>query len=531
MDAMINQHLCSFNETRLAETLLAAARRSLPVVERVLDAHGNETLESYLSALVEGPQSTPPAMDDLLDWLRTALDPLLGQTSARAAVDDLARSPVVLTASHHGVDSISQSFQGNLLFALHSWRRAGPEKAIWIFSCGNIPLNNSEYPRGLLFYSLRPESDSLTTKFPIFPDRLKRCMVSAAPALDVKTIARADLRLDRLVHAGGISPQVARLLRQVLREDYGDLSVLALSNYSEQSLLLNRRIWQRLFAGSAGSHSVVYFELERAVSAMLMRDLVRADSLVGCVLFDRVLRENVLHQLDGQRGCWHLAKLARNPDFSCGDVRSPHGCGTVFFWGVDEHKRRVPLHLKADCSGGDALFGFDDQGRAFEVNFTPKALLNALQKGRLLPSLFTCFVTLSFARGLVCVGGYFQAEYLPIMQQRLMRALTETAGYANLLPLVGRAQTSKYLSGMLAVMARAGEGWLMPAGPLEIIAGGGISADEVEKIMRLTVREAHLAGLFETLPDALPPHLRPPGWEQQLARDCCALLGAKVVVK
>lgn len=530
-DAMSIQHLRSTGEACLAESLFAAARLNLPVVDRVLSAHGDETLSSYLTGLVEGYKPPAEAMVDLLDWLRAALDPLLGQSDACAAVDDLAASPTVLTASHHGVDSISQSFQGNLLFALNRWRQAGRQKTIWIFSCGNIPLNNSEYPRGLLCYHLRPESDCLTRKFPIFPDRLKRCMVSLAPALDAGMIARAELQLNRLIAAGGISPQTANQLCRVLREDYADPSVLALANYSEQSVLLNRRIWRRLFDGTAGSHNVVYCELEKAAGAMLMRDLDKADSLARCVLFDRALRENVLHQLDGQRGCWQLAKLARSLEPSHGGGKAPHGCGSVFFWGVDERKRRVPLHLTAGCAGGEALVGRDDRGRAFQLRFTPKALVDALQQGRLLPSLFTCFVTLSFARGLVCVGGYFQAEYLPIMQRGLMQALAETAGYGGLPAVVGRTPTDKYLSGMQAVMTRAGKGRLAPAGPLEIIAGGGLSGEEVEKIMHLTVREAHLAGLFETAPDAAPPRLRPPGWEKQLARDCHLLLGHKVVVK
>lgn len=527
---MVNRELQLKAESCLAERLLAGARRSLPVIDRVLGEQGNETLDSYLSSLEEGPTAAYQTRDDLLDWLRTALDPLLGKALTRSAIHDLACSPTVLTAGHHGVDSIAQSFQNNLLFALHRRRRYGPEKTIWIFSCGNIPLNNSEYPRGLLYYHLHPESDRLTMKFPIFPDRLKRCMVSVAPALDLNTIARAELRLNRLVAAGQIPQQTAGLLHRVLREDYGDTSILALADYSEQSLFLNRRIWKRLFVESADSPNVVYFELEKVVGAMLIRDLLKADSLVRCILFDRVLRESVLHQLDGRKGCWHLAEQARKRDLSCRDVRPSRGFGTVFFWGVDERRRRVPLHLKTGCAGNEVLSGIDDQGRAFQVDFTPQDLVDALRKRRLLPSLFSCFVTLSFARGLVCIGGYFQAEYLPIMQRGLMRALAETAGYRHILPLVGGVPAGKYLSGMQAVMVRADNTHLIPAGPLQIIAGGGISTEE-EQILRLTVREAHLAGLFETAPDAFRPDLLPKGWQKQLARDCHELLGRRVVVK
>lgn len=518
-------------EDCLAESLLAVARRNLPVIDRALAAQGDETLGSYVTGLVEGPRRGYQAMDDLLDWLRAALAPLLGEAAAHDAVHDLGSSPTVLTASHHGVDSSSQSFQGNLLFAVNRWLRAGAQRTIWVFSCGNIPLNNSGYPRGLLFYRLCPESVCLTMKFPIFPDRLKRSMVSVVCALDSQMITRAELQLARMIRLGEIPMRLAAPLHQLLREDYGEPFILSLPTYSEQSLLLNRRIWKKLFAGAAGSHRVVYFELEKAVSAMLMRDLMSAESLMGSVLFDPKLRENVLCELDGRRGCWHLEKLARDLNLSCHERRRLKGFGTVFFWGVDEHNRRVPLCLKSDGEKGEVLFGLDDQGRTFQVAFTPKALLDALQNRLLLPSLFTCFATLSFARGLVCIGGYFQAEYLPAMQQGLMRALAKTQGYESMTPMIGQVPTGKYLSGMQAVMVRADEGCLIPAGPLDIMAGGGISGGDVEQMLRLTVREALLAGLFETVPDGVPAERRPKGWEKQLARDCWVLLGDKVVVK
>ena len=80
-------------------------------------------------------------------------------------------------------------------------------------------------------------------------------------------------------------------------------------------------------------------------------------------------------------------------------------------------------------------------------------------------------------------------------------------------------------------MALIGEHYLVPAGPLEIIAGGGITRRDIEKMLSLTVREAHLAALFETLPDAISPTRLPTGWKKQLAADSLRLLKGKVVVK
>jgi hypothetical protein len=157
--------------------------------------------------------------------------------------------------------------------------------------------------------------------------------------------------------------------------------------------------------------------------------------------------------------------------------------------------------------------------------------LHGLRKSTLLPSLFTCFLVLSFARGLVCIGGCFQCEYLPIIQQGVVTALQKTTGYDDIARLVARVPTNCYLDSMLAVMTRTDDGLLIPAGPVEIIAGGGITKDDIEKMLSLTVRETHLADMFDTVPDAVDLELCPPGWRKHLAADCSRLLEGKIVVK
>jgi len=152
-----------------------------------------------------------------------------------------------------------------------------------------------------------------------------------------------------------------------------------------------------------------------------------------------------------------------------------------------------------------------------------------LDRRRLLPALFTCFLATAFARGLVCLGGYYQTVYLPRMQAGLRSAL-EAAADRETAARVAAVPTGRYLSGMLGVMVRHG-GDLFPAGPVEIAAGGGLTGDDLARLSALTFRQAHVAGLFDTLPDVVAPADRPPGWAATLARACATELGAAVVVK
>ncbi len=86
-----------------------------------------------------------------------------------------------------------------------------------------------------------------------------------------------------------------------------------------------------------------------------------------------------------------------------------------------------------------------------------------------------------------------------------------------------------YLSGMLAVIVITEDGCLVPA--CRNHCRRGVNTDDIEQILTLTVREAHMAGLFETVPDAVPHKLRPSGWKKRLAADCYQLLKGKIVTK
>lgn len=513
----------------LAEKFLEITRRNLPVVDYALAQHGSTSLSAYVEGLIDEPKPAYQSRSDLLGVIRRLAEPLLGESVAKQAVSDLEVSPLVLTANHHGVDSLAQSFQGNLIFSLSALSSRRPSnKTIIIFSCGSIPLNNFEYPRGLLLYHLEAGHQGLVRRFPIFPERLKRCMVGVTAGFDDAMITRAEQTLAKMLKEARLSAHIESSLRQLLREDYLAPSVIRLPRYSDQSVVLNHRIWRRLFSGPVAAPAMVNLEFEKIVAGLLTFDLWNQQSLAHRALFDPSLRNRVVAELDGMKGCWKLEKLAARLVSSGIQPDASQGCGTLFFWGVDSALRRIPLTL---TNRGKLLCGVDDRGRSFEMPFIPKKIMEGIERGRLLPSLFTCYLTLSFARGVVCAGGYFQAEYLPAMQQGLVRALARTSGYQELSHFVARVPANRYLSGMLGLMTRVDGDCLIPVGPVEVLAAGGITHQDIERLSRVTLRDAHLAGLFETAFDAVPCSMRPPGWETQLAKDCCALLKNRVVLK
>lgn len=519
-----------------AEDYLDSVCQSLPVVNQVIGKYGDTLLSEYLQKRILTIKPSYQPRDDLLEVVYRYAAPLLGNAVARRAASDLARYPVVLTANHHGVDYFSQSMQGSLIFSLNTITGAISATTILIFSFGNIPLNNSTYPRGLLLYHVHPtQLETLPKRLPLFPDKLKRCMVSVTPAFDQMMVHRAEERFDNMIYDGQISPKLAEPLHEIFREDYCEASVITLPTYSQQAVMLNNRIWKRLFSELSTVPEMVYLESEKIARALLESDLSNPKSLAWSVMFDPILREFILKKLDGVRGCWNLKGLAQRLRLkNLSEAQREEildGCGTVFFWGIDPTGRRIPLHLQTEGSHTVLLRGIDDYNNIWEFPYTPEAIISKLQENKLLSSLFTCFLTLSFARGLVCVGGCLQGEYLLEMQRGLVSALQNIPRYQDVALFVAQVPTDHYQDCMLAVMCKADGGYLIPAGPVEIIAGGGITRNNVEQMLSLTVREAHLAGLLETEMNFTLPTLRIPDRKTQLAADCFKLLGKKIVIK
>jgi len=323
-------------------------------------------------------------------------------------------------------------------------------------------------------------------------------------------------------------------VHKIFKENYCAPSVLDLPDYSQQSVVLNNTIWKRFFPQHPSATDIVYLELEKIVSALLAKDLLNSDSLASRVMFDPALRERILDALDGAKACWERKKLVlrlRRNLLNSQSHKTVSGCGTIFFWGINNSGKRIPLYLAPEVLKGGRFRGVDDRGDTFEMPYTPEAIIEGLDDKKLLPSLFTCFLVVAFARGLACTGGYFQGEYLPAMQRGIVRAFKESGDYHRLGQLVSQVPTGVYLSGMLAMMTRIQEDRLIPAGPAEIIAGGGITSNDIEQMRSMTVRDAHLAALFETVPDIAPAGLDAQDWKRQLAEDCCRLLEDKAVVK
>ncbi|MDJ0777394.1 MAG: hypothetical protein QNJ85_06000 [Gammaproteobacteria bacterium] len=503
---------------------LASIRSQLPAVDALITRHQGTRLSHYVGGL---GKRRPPALQCKRDFIaevarQTAA--ALGPSIGAAIEQDLLDTPQVLTANHHGIDTFAQSTQSNLLFSLRRRSDGTPMKTVPVLACGSVPLNNLTYPRGLLVYAGADEAGML--RLPIFPDSAKRKLVSVASAFNDDMLDRTGARAAGLSRQRQLSTPMAGAV-DVLLDDFRSLT-RDFEQYGRQATVANNLIWRRLFSGRFQQSELVYIELERVASRLLEFDLFDPGSICHQLMFDPQLRRKLIEKLDGQRGCWQQEGLARR-NSEAGEARGNGvAMGTMFFWAVDAKSRQVPLRVVECAAGGAELRGVDDAGNEWCIALTPQSILRELQQGRLLPSIFTSYLVIAIARGVSCIGGYYQADYLPNMQDAVLSVLGNLTSTAHRIRGNAEPGPDLYLSGMQTIGIRDGER-MLPAGPLEMIACGGLDEDQYARIGEVTVFQSHIASLFDMVMDAAPGGHDARGVQDEIAKLVCASVGEKIV--
>ncbi|MBI9091372.1 MAG: hypothetical protein JEZ12_19345 [Desulfobacterium sp.] len=526
------------NVPSTAEQFMDLVRSRVPKLDRTLSNFGNEKVSDYLASVLAGPFPSPlQAREDLIQVIHEQTERLMGRDTADRVAEDINTTPVVSTVNHMGVDFTAHTLQGNLLFATGNMALGRAATTLPVLSCGNIPLNNSTFPRGALIYKTPKEmAEELPVKLPLFPKRFNTRMVHGTPPFTRKMGDAARKRFQALIREKKISPDLEAAQEKLWTQGYASPSILGQASYPDQACLLNRIIFNGLFKEECKPPALVFINMEEIVMALLKKDLAHPHSLAHDLLFTPRLLERLVTALSGARGCWDRELLAQRlaPDYTDLDPEEKtrlKGCGTMLFWGMNPKNRRVSLCLVPDSKGDLVLEGRDECGERFQVDFTPPALTRAMDNGTLLPSNFTCFLVLAFARGMVCVGGYFQSEYLPEIRDKVAGVLSES-GEERLVQSarkVAAVPCDRFFSAMAGVMCGNRTGQLFPAGALEMTAAP-LSLKDIEKVQALTVEEAFYASLLDTVMDVIPRNLVNGSWKGPLSLDVGKKLKDRVVV-
>jgi hypothetical protein len=498
----------------LGDQLLALAAQSSPAIGETIRRYGDRPLRDLLASLRPSPVDGLQPLDDVVTAVEAEAAAHFGAGVAARVAAEVRADPIVPTSNHFGIETVAESAQATALFALRPGRPQSSRYVV-VLGFGSVSMNNWSYPMGLQLYDPRHgRIEQLPQRLPIFPGRVKQHAVCAAEPFDEQMLRRAQARLWRMARSGAVSPFGARAAGEVL-DMLTTPAMLAPASYSAQSPLVNAELWRRMF-GSWRAGELIQLQMERVCARVLQHDLDDPNSLVHRLFFVDQVRERLLDVLDGALACWRRAELARRLDEpEPGWHRSG---GTTFFWGLTEAGRRVPLTVRR-AGRTSLLAGVDDRGRGWRVELSPGGIRHELEGGRLLPSLFTCFVVTALARGLSCIGGYYQAEYLPAMQAGVAHALAGSADHRDAAGLVARVPTRICLAGVQGLVRELEGGAVVPAGPVELAGMGGVGDRELADVTAMPVRQACLIAFTELFDVLVPGADLPPGWAGRLARE------------
>jgi len=495
-----------FNTKNLYDQLLDELKVKRPVYTRLVREFSEMSLEEYISTFrtcsnITEQENVIQSKSDFVNISSLYAQKLYGTQTADKLKKRLENFDCIFTANHTSANLDHISMQGTIAFALGEKN----EDVIPNYTFGNVSLNNSTFPRGLI------TGDGV--RIPIFPDSLKNSMVYCTAPFKYSDLVKLLNKAEKLLQNRKLSHKKYQVILKVINEIYNNEEILNLDSCSEQLNVINSKLWQLLFQNCTDGYRLsdtVNLEIEPIAVELIEQDLNNYSSLLYKILFDTELRENLLNKLSGKYGCWDVRKL-NELNYSLSELdhilsepekklkykedraRLKGGCGTVFFWGIDSKGRRVPLILASE-NGTLFLTGITDSKDKFTIKYDSDSIINALKRKKLLPGLFTVFLEIAFVRNLACCGGFMQVDYLTVMRDMLSEALLET-GHNRWGKIIKKIKTDYLCTGFEFIFNKADDGNYFPSGTFEILEKNGFDDIAIEKIKKVTVREANLFGM------------------------------------
>ena len=452
---------------RLKEAVLSKR----PVLKEILEKHGYKNLFQYAQDYIA--VNLPPAIkerqDEFLGTLKQEISRLLGDEVAESVAEQLRSYYFVSTADHHGPFTSPFFLSGNLLMSAPYKVLKDPKlQNVIALACANVSLNNSSFPRGLLFHSFA-NGKTQTHRLSFLPSNDHSSTVYNYRPYSEKDIKKIKSLLAEKVGAGLVKKTEQDQLNKLIDEIYGKPEVLAAKNYSDQVTITNFELWKRYFAKCKHKHTppnLIYLEQESLVVRLLIDHHLYRDTVVQRILFNPSYFEPIKKYFENIMGAF------------CRE----HNYGTYFFWYIPEkNDRRIQMWIE-----GNKLVV---EGGGYELDLTPEAIQKALEEKKIMPSMLTIFLVLSFYYGLKCLGGFSQVNYLTEMKNAYIKMNADLGNYRSI-EMCARAQT-KELCEFTTAFIQTPEGTI-PATGLDLILHGDENTWDffVDESKQITLGEA-----------------------------------------
>ncbi len=372
----------NFNELR------EAVFEKTPLFRRVIETHGHKPLLEYFSDNHPESKVHRERQKEMLAVIQKMVRTLIDPTVADEVVEQLRKKYYVSTADHHG--PITHPFFVNSHLVQSYAHRAEGYHNVLVFSCGGVSLNNSSFPRGLLFHDKKLHKKRL--RFASL--KHKHHPIYAFPGYTMQELS------DRLIEEYAHLPnEEVTKLDPLMQEIYMNSYMFNYEWYGDQISRTNYALWKKI-PGQKNTN-LIYLEQEDIANELLLHYHVDSDTLLTKLLTDERYLSAFETYFDGIQGA-----------FSSKENR-----GTILFWAIHNHERKKLKRTGTTLRTEDG---------AYEIILTKKNIRRALEKKEMMPSMALTFIILSFYYGLTCGGGFSQVNYLTYMKAAYVKLLEET---------------------------------------------------------------------------------------------------------
>lgn len=448
-----------------------------PVLKEILTKRGDKNLFDYAKEYISVNLNNPIRFrqEELINTFKEEVAKRLGDEIAEGAARQLENYYFVSTTDHHGPLLHPFFINGNLAAAAPYFEMADPLlKYVIVLPCANISLNNSSYPRGLIFNSCKNGKITFH-RIPFFPANMRLCPVYNFRPYTKEDIDRARQLLRSEISNNNLPKEEADKVSVIIDEIYDQPDVYTCDNYSDQVTKTNFKIWKKFFGSSQDrSPDLIYIEQEALVARLLMKYHLHGDTTITHILFDNAYDPLIEQYFDDIQGA-----------FSKKDKY-----GTYLFWALPKGaKYRIQLWKQ-----GNKLISEDG---SYEIELTPETLEKALAAKELIPSMMLTFIVLSFYYGLKCLGGFSQVNYLTFMKNAYIKMQTERGNYRSI-EVCARAQTKEIGGDFSITFIKGPKGEMLPATGIDLILYGS------ENTWPTLMEESKTIGLDEAFNPIMP---------------------------
>lgn len=442
-----------------------------PVLSEIYDKRGHKSLCAYAQDYFD-VHETPEILarrEELLSVIWEEVNASLDNKIADDVVRQMRKYYFVSTADHHGPICHPFFLSSNLLTAITGSEQNDKDFTnVIVLACGSVSLDNSSFPRGLVFNSLANEQLKFQ-KVAFFSSHERPALVSLLRAYGKDEIAKIKKMVLDLNRNNLINADVCDSMHFIINQIYDRADILSLPNFSKQITRSNYFLWKMYYEKcNFKSPNLIYLELEEVVRKVILNFHLDCDTIINRIMFNDKYQISLLNHFDNVPDAFSLE----------------HHWGTFLFWAVPKGERyRIQLWKK-----GNTLASEDGK---YVLPLTPAAVREALEKKEIIPGLMLNFIILSFYYGLKCLGGFSQVNYLTFMKEAYQKMLVDV-DVDPLADVSAVNQTKELVGDVIVAFTGSKNNTLVPSSGLDFILYNTNISWQIlsEEIHNITLAEA-----------------------------------------